>query len=457
MDISRRSLLRLAVPAAAAPFLSPHQLQAANPPAAGDWPTFRGPHAAGVAEGLDLPASFAGEDAANVRWKTRIAGLGHSSPVIAGDRVFVTAAVSGRSDASLKVGLYGEIEPVNDSTSHQWKVYCVDKKTGRIAWERVAHEGVPAIKRHPKSTQANPTMAVGEGRAVAFFGSEGLHCYDFEGKLLWTKNFGVLDSGFFRVPEAQWGFASSPVIAGGKLIVQCDVQKDSFLAALDLASGKQIWRTPRDDVPTWSTPTVVEGGEQPQVVVNGYHHAGGYDLATGRELWRLSGGGDIPVPTPILGAGMIFLTNAHGALSPIYAVRPGARGDISLAEGQSANDHIAWSYQRGGSYLQTPLVYGEHLYVCRDNGVLSCFEARTGRRLYQERLGNGGGFSASAVAADGRIYYTGETGDVYVVAAGPEFKVLATNSLGEICMATPALSEGAMYFRGQDHLIAIGS
>jgi outer membrane protein assembly factor BamB len=210
-------------------------------------------------------------------------------------------------------------------------------------------------------------------------------------------------------------------------------------------------------VPTWSTPTVIEGGEQPQVVVNGYHHAGGYDLATGRELWRLSGGGDIPVPTPILGAGMIFLTNAHGALSPIYAVRPGARGDISLAEGQSANDHIAWSYPRGGAYLQTPLIYGEHLYVCRDNGVLSCFEARTGRRLYQERLGNGGGFSASAVAADGRIYYTGETGEVYVVAAGPDFQVLATNSLGEICMATPALSEGAMYFRGQDHLIAIGS
>jgi outer membrane protein assembly factor BamB len=458
MNTSRRTLLRLGLGAAAAnaAFWLRRAFAADTGPGT-DWPSFRGRQAAGVAEGFPLPARFGVPGGDKVRWKTRIPGLGHSSPVIAGERVFVTTAVSGRGDASLKVGLYGDIQPVDDSTAHQWKVYCLDKKSGRIVWERTAHEGIPAIRRHPKSTQANPTMAVGQGRAVAFFGSEGLYCYDHEGKLAWSTSFGVLDSGFFQVPEAQWGFASSPVIAADKLIVQCDVQKNSFLAALDLASGREVWRTPRQDVPTWSTPTVVEDGERPQVIVNGYRHAGGYDLDTGRELWRLSGGGDIPVPTPVVSGGMVILTNAHGSLSPIYAVRLRARGDVSLAEGQTANDHIAWSYPRGGAYMQTPLVYREHLYVCRDNGVLSCHELRTGQRAYQQRLGSGGGFSASAVAGDGKIYFTSETGEVYVAGAGPEFKLLGTNSLGEICMASPALSEGMLFFRGQDHLIALGS
>jgi outer membrane protein assembly factor BamB len=456
MDTSRRTLLRFALRASAAGLLgSPRLPLAAAPGAAVDWPSFRGRLASGVADGFSLPERFGGD---KPRWKTRIPGLGHSSPVVAGERVFVTTAVSGRNDAALKVGLYGDIEPVDDSSVHQWKVYCLDKKTGRIEWERTAHEGVPAVKRHPKSTHANSTMAVGQNRAAAFFGSEGLYCYDFEGELIWKKDFGVLDSGYFQVPGAQWGFASSPVIAGDKLIVQCDVQKNSFLAALDLASGRDLWRTARQDVPTWSSPTVVEDGERPQVIVNGYRHPGGYALETGRELWRLSGGaGDIPVPTPVLASGMVFLTSAHGSASPIYAIKLDARGDISLAEGQTANDSIAWSYPRGGAYMQTPLVYGGHLYVCRDNGVLSCYEVRGGQRAYQERLGSGGGFSASAVAADGKIYFTSETGDVYVVGAGPEFKLLATNALGEICMATPAISEGALLFRCQDHLIAVGA
>jgi outer membrane protein assembly factor BamB len=465
MDTSRRTLLRFAWQAPAAGLaVSLRRALAgagADRPASGaaaDWPSFRGRQAAGVAEGFALPARFSAAGGEGVVWKTRIPGLGHCSPVVAGGRVFVTTAISGRGDAALKVGLYGDIEPVNDATTHQWKVYCLDRKTGRIEWERTAHEGVPAVKRHPKSTHANSTMAVGRNRAAAFFGSEGLYCYDFEGALVWKKDFGVLDSGYFQVPEAQWGFASSPVIAGDKVIVQCDVQKNSFLAALELASGHEIWRTARQDVPTWSTPTVVDDGARPQVIVNGYRHAGGYDLETGRELWRLSGGaGDIPVPTPVLAEGMVFLTSAHGSLSPIYAIRLEARGDISLAEGQTANDSIVWSYPRGGAYMQTPLVYGGHLYVCRDNGVLSCYEAGSGERVYQERLGSGGGFSASPVAADGKIYYTSETGDVYVVGAGAEFKLLATNALGEICMATPAISEGALLFRGQDHVIAVGA
>jgi outer membrane protein assembly factor BamB len=293
---------------------------------------------------------------------------------------------------------------------------------------------------------------------VAFFGSEGLYCYDLQGNLRWKKDLGVLDSGFFQVPEAQWGFASSPVLYDNKVLVQCDIQKGSFIAAFDLRDGREIWRTPRGDVPTWSTPTVFRGSGsgRAQVVVNGWKHIGGYDVATGKELWRLTGGGDIPVPTPVVGHGLIFITNAHGRMSPIYAIRADASGDISLTGDATASRHIAWSQTRGGAYMQTPLVYGDYLYNCRDNGVLSCYQATTGKRVYEERLGTGRtGFTASSVAADGKLYFTSEEGEIFVVKAGPVFQVLSVNTMGEICMATPALSQGALFFRTQGHLVAI--
>jgi outer membrane protein assembly factor BamB len=317
---------------------------------------------------------------------------------------------------------------------------------------------VPKIKRHPKSTYANPTPATDGKRVVAFFGSEGLYCYDLNGKLLWKKDLGVLDSGFYVVPSAQWGFASSPVIYENMVLVQCDVQKDSFVAAFDLRDGKEIWRTPRNEVPTFSTPALYQDGKRTLLVLNGYKHIGGYDARTGRELWRMTGGGDIPVPTPVVGHDLIFITNAHGKMSPIYAVRPDASGDISFKGEETSNKFIVWSQNREGAYMQTPLILGDYLYVCRDNGVLSCYEAKTGVRKYQTRLADGRtGFSASAVAADGKIYYTGEDGDIYVVKAGPEFGLLAKNSLAEVCMATPAISEGMIFFRTQRHLVAVSN
>ena len=235
------------------------------------------------------------------------------------------------------------------------------------------------------------------------------------------------------------------------------MQKGSFVAAFDVRTGRELWRTPRTDVPTWSTPAVVSMNGRDQVIVNGWKHIGGYDLESGKEMWRMTGGGDIPVPTPITGLGLVFITNAHGKMSPIYAIRPTATGDISLKDGETSNAHIAWSYPRDGAYMQTPILYDNILYVCRDNGVLSALDAKTGQRHYQARLGNGStGFSASAVAAAGRIYYTSEDGDVYVVKAGPVFELLATNSLGEVAMATPAISENALIFRTRGHLLSIG-
>jgi outer membrane protein assembly factor BamB len=276
------------------------------------------------------------------------------------------------------------------------------------------------------------------------------------GKLLWKKDLGLLDAGYFMMPQAQWGTASSPTLYRDRVIVQCDVQKDSFLAAFDAKTGNEVWRTPRVEVPTWSTPTIYTQDGKPLIAVNGWKHIGGYDFATGKEVWKLKGGGDIPVPTPVIAHGLIFITNAHGMMAPVYAVKATATGDISLEGDKTANDHIAWSYRRNGGYMQTPLVYGEYLYVCRDNGVLACYEAKTGKQLYQERMGTGRtGFTASSVAADGKLYFTSEEGDIFVVKAGPAFQLLSQNPMDEVCMATPAISEGVLFFRTQGGVVAI--
>lgn len=430
--------------------------RAGDPPAA-HWPQFHGPGGGGVAE-KPVPTTWNVKTGENVLWKARIPGLGHSGPAVWGDRVYVTTAISGKDDPELKVGLYGDIEPVEDDTVHRFLVLALDRKTGEVVWQDTAFEGVPKVKRHTKASHANSSPATDGKHVVAFFGSEGLHAYTRDGKKLWSKDFGVLDSGFFRVPEAQWGFASSPVIEDGRVLIQVDVQGDSFVAALDVKTGEEIWRTAREEVPTWSTPTVVEHGGRKQVVVNGWKHIGGYDFATGKELWRMEGGGDIPVPTPVFAGGLIYITNAHGPGSPIYAIKPDAKGDVSLAEDAETNEAIVWSKARGGAYMQTPVRIGDLLFVCRDNGILSVYDAKTGERFEQRRLGGGGsGFTASGIAAGGRLYFASEVGDVYVVEADRALTPVAENSVDEIVMATPAAADGVLYVRARDHLFAIGA
>ena len=420
-----------------------------------NWPQFRGAGASGIGNGA-TPIQWDGEKGDHVLWKTEIPGLGHSSPVIWGDRIFVTSAVPANGEASLKVGLYGNIEPVEGEGAQAFTVYCLDRKSGKILWQRAAVTGQAKIKRHPKSTHANPTPATDGKTLVVSFGSEGLFAFDFSGKQLWKKDFGILDSGYYMVPAAQWGFASSPVIHDGKVIIQADVQKNSFVAALDLATGKELWRTPRTDVPTFGTPAVLPytawGARGMQVVVNGWKQIGGYDFETGKELWKLKGGGDIPVPTPVFLDGLIVITSAHGSERPIYAIRTDAAGELT-----ADNKSMAWMQARAGNYMQTPVLHDGLGYFCYDNGVLTVYQLSNGEKLYQQRLGTGtAGFSGSAVIGGGHLYITNEEGHTYVLAPGREYKLIGQNELGETVMSTPAIADGVLYIRARKHLFAVG-
>ena len=433
-------------------------LAAAAPAGAQQWPSFRGPQASGVAQGTaSVATSWNVPDGSNVLWKTPIPGLAVSSPIVAGDRLFVSTAVSSDPNASLRTGLYGDVEPVKDVTPHVWRLIALDRKTGKVLWDKVAHEGVPKTKRHPKSSQASPTPVTDGTHVVVSFGSEGLYAYSVDGDLLWKQDLGVLNAGWFYDPDYEWGVASSPIIWKNLVIVQCDIQQNSFVAAFDVQTGKQAWRTSRDEIPSWGTPTVIEMDGHTELVTQGTNAIRGYDPSTGKELWRLSGNSEVTAPTPIAGPGTVIVTNGYRGVQPIFAIKPGASGDITVKD-DKPGPSFAWSTTRGGPYLPTPLVYGDLLYVLLNNGTLAAFDAKTGERLYQERLGGkGGSFSASPVAADGKIYLTSEDGDVFVVKAGRAYELLATNPVGEVLMATPAIADGVLYFRGAKHVIAIAA
>lgn len=423
-----------------------------------NWPQYRGPNASGLDDSTVLPTTWNAETGKNIRWQTAIPGLAHASPIIWDDRIYIATAVSSAGKPDLKVGLYGNIDSANDNASQQWRLLALDKTTGKVIWNVIGHEGVPKISRHTKATHCNSTPATDGRHIVAIFGSEGLFCFDPTGKLQWKKDLGAMDSGYFVSPSAQWGFASSPILHEGKVIVLCDVQKGSFLAAFDLTDGREIWRTPRDDVPTWSTPTIVTAAGRTQIVVNGWHHSGGYDFTTGKELWKHDGGGDIPVPTPIAANGLIYLTSAHGRSRPMRAIRANATGDISPAESGTTNPAIAWEQEKKGNYMQTPILVGEWLYGCADVGLLTCFNAGSGDVRYSERVSKTSeGYTASPVSDGRHLYITSELGNVFVVPATGKFSVVAMNKLGETCLSTPAISEGALFFRTRDKVVAVAA
>jgi outer membrane protein assembly factor BamB len=349
------------------------------------------------------------------------------------------------------------VDSAKDVSKHTWKVYALNKQTGKILWERIAYEGVPKTKRHTKATFANSTPATDGKYVVVFFGSEGLYCYDVKGKLVWKKDLGVIDSGWFFDPDYQWGAASSPIIYKNLAILQCDQSKGSYIAAYDLKTGKQVWRTERDEIPSWGTPTIVESKSRVELVTNGTRAIRGYDPLTGKELWKMTGNPEVTATTPIAAHDLIFIANSYRPNQPVYAIKQGlANGDISLKDGKETNEFVVWSKQRGGAYMPTPVVYGDLMYVCNNNGVLFVYDAKTGERAYQGRVPEkGGSFSASPVAANGMIYFASEDGDVHVIKAGPKYEFVASNPVGEIMMATPAISDGMIFIRAQHHVFAV--
>jgi outer membrane protein assembly factor BamB len=414
-----------------------------------DWPSFRGPHGSGVSLTATPPATWNVSTSANVAWRTPIPGLGHSSPIVWGDRIYLTSAVSNAAvSRSLTLGDVDQagIDPAKDMVPHRWQLMALDRLSGKVLWTRSVHQGLPRVKRHVKASHASATPATDGKVIVALFGSEGLFAFDPAGKELWRQDLGVMSVGLADDPTYEWGPASSPVIHGNVVIVQNDRYRDSFLIAFELATGKELWRSGRDELPAWTTPLVHEGGgPQPTIVTNSPRFIRGHDLATGRERWRLQDpDGEVKISTPIAAGGLAIVTGGYpSAGRPIYAIR--------VSDGS-----LAWRVDRGSPYTSTPLVHEGLLYVVTDNGILSAYQVSNGQRVYQRRLSPGtGGFSASPVAAGGRLYLASEDGKVFVVRAGRTFELLASNDMNEVCMATPALSGDLLLIRTQGHLYAL--
>ena len=417
-----------------------------------NWPAFRGANAAGTSP-TPVPVSWDVSSSKNIAWSTAIPGLAHSSPIVWGDRVYVTTAVAASGTPSVRTGDVEKsgIDSAADTGPHTWRLIAVDRASGKIAWDRAVHQGAPRMKRHVKASHASATPATDGRSIVALLGSEGLFCFDMEGRQRWRADLGVMDVGLVDDPSYQWGPASSPIILGDRVIVQNDRHKNSFLAAYDLATGNELWRTTHDEFPSWATPAVVRTADRTEIVTNAGKHIRGFDPATGRELWRLADNNtQVKVPSPVIAGDLVIVTGGYPAGGrPLYAIRPGRSGTLDRAA-------LAWQTDRGSPYTGTPLVHGGILYVCTDNGILSTYDAKSGQRIYQQRVSPAAaGFSASPIAAGDRIYLASEDGDVFVVQAGREFKLLATNRMGEITMATPAASADTLIVRTQSKLVGI--
>ena len=426
-------------------------------PRAGSWPSFRGTEAAGVADGQRLPDRWNGSTGQNVLWRTAIPGLSHSSPVVWGQLVFVTTAVSSDPKATFKPGLYGDGDASEDRSTHRWMIVALDKRTGKVRWQRVAYEGQPLNKRHIKSTYASATPVTDGRIVVAWFGSQGVYAYDVNGNFRWKVDLGRVDMGAYDIPTYEWGPASSPIIWNGLVILQCDTQADSFLLALNAESGEIVWKTERDELPSWGTPTVATTSAGPELVTNASNFIRGYDPRTGKELWRVGPSSKITAPTPVAADDMFVVASGRAPERPIFVVRSGARGDLTLPAGQSSSKGIAWSRMGRGSYMPSPLIYKGIVYVLANNGVLDAYDLRTGEEIYRQRLPLiGSGFSASPIAADDKIYLSNEDGEMLVLAAGRKYAHIATNSMGDLLMATPALSDGLMYVRSATSVFAVG-
>jgi len=417
-----------------------------------NWPQWRGPNGLGVSALSDLPTEWSAET--NIRWKSEIPGRGHSSPIVWGNRIFLSAAIEGEVIEGAKpIGHIRRGEPfihpdsVAGNRHHTLKAICIDRDTGRLVWERTAYEGRVLDDRHRKNTYASSTPVTDGKYVYFFFEAEGLYCYDFNGKLIWKTSAG-------RIAKMGLGHGISPVLHENLIILQCD-QEDggtdvSFMAALDKRTGKEVWRVLRDHRKTWATPLIVRHNDRTELIASGAETVISYDPLTGKELWRCEGVRGHAIPSTVAGFGMVFVSAGYPSKRAM-GIRLGGSGDLT------GSPHLAWSFDKGTAYVPSPILYGEHLYLVSDKGILTCLNARTGEVVYEGgRVPVPATFTASPVAYDGKILLTSEDGDTFVIKAGPRHEVIRTNSLGEPVYASPAISDGRIYIRGEKHLYCIG-
>jgi len=434
---------------AAATLVSALNVSAAQAP---NWPQFRGPGARGVSTGADLPEQWSATE--NIAWKAELPGRGWSSPIVWGKRVFLTTAVSLGESEGPKKGLYlgGERRDV-PQPEHQWKVLCLDLSSGKVRWEKTVHQGQPAGPKHLKNSYASETPVTDGERVYAYIGNAGVYCLDLKGGLVWSKS---LEPHKVR---AGWGTAASPVLHEDRLYLVNDNDEQSYLLALDKRTGKEIWRADRDEKSNWSTPFVWENEKRTEIVTAGTGKVRSYDLE-GKLLWWFKGMSSITIATPYADNDLLYVTSGFvmDKSRPIYAIRPGGSGDISLAADETNNSAIAWCLPTAAPYNPTTLVYDHVLYVLHDGVVLSAYNARTGEMFYhRERLPEGLHFTASPWACNSRVFCLNEDGVTFVVRVGQRFELLHTNKLAEddMCLATPALAGDRLLIRSAARLYCI--
>lgn len=430
------------------PFLLVTLLVCGGSPALGanasaNWPQFRGPGALGIADNPNLPDRWSTNE--NVAWKTEVPGRGWSSPVVWGERVFLTTVVSEGEVEPAKKGLYfGGNRSEISKAEHHWLVLCLDLKSGRELWRQETHHGAPPNPLHVKNSYASPTPVTDGERVYACFGNVGLFCYDMQGQKLWSTNWPPVKLRY------GWGAAASPVLHDGRLFLVNDNDEQSFTVALEAKTGRQLWRVERDEKSNWATPHIWRNEQRTELITPGTKRVRSYDL-DGKLLWEFGGMSSIDIPTPSSTAGLLYVSSGYvgDKVRPVFAIKPGAAGDITLKPGETNSQFIAWYQPTAGPYNPSPLLYGDYFYVLFDFGFLSCHDARTGRQVYEKQRirTETTSFTASPWAANGKIFALSEDGDTFVFQAGPEYKLLHKNSLDEMCMATPAIAGDRLLIR----------
>ena len=416
------------------------------------WPQFRGAESLGVAEDDPrLPETWS--TAENVVWKTPVAGRGWASPVVWGDKIFLLSAISAGPVEAPKKGLYfGGNRPQPPEHEYRWMGYCLDFKKGAVIWERELYRGIPKAARHLKNSYASETPLTDGERVYFHVGHLGTYCFDHAGRKLWEKAWPA-----YKMREG-WGTASSPASHEGRLYIVNDNDDEAFLVALDETSGKEIWRVERDEKSNWATPYIWANDRRTEIITCGTNKVRSYDL-DGKLLWELGKMSSIVIPTPFSGHGLLYVTSGFvgDETRPVFAIRPGASGDISLKPGQKSNEYIAWFKPQAGPYNPSPLVYGDHYYTLFDRGFFTCHDARTGKEIYGKRRLDveSNAFAASPWAYNSKIFCLSEDGDTYVIQAGSEYKMLGKNSLDEMCMSTPAIAQGSLLIRTGSRLYRI--